>query len=223
MRKKILLHIFFLSVALSPIFTLAQVDYESEIQPIFSSNCIACHGGQNGVTLSSYDAVMSSVGQQYQTEVVVPNNPDNSPLVDKISNSNPEFGQRMPLGGPYLSSQEINLIRQWISEGANEMATSNEVITELPDGFKLKGNYPNPFNPTTVISFEVPEPVKYQIKLYTTHGVLLKEFLGFTSSGNTSVQIDFSGQSSGVYFYQISVTSGNRKYLLGSKKMTLVK
>jgi len=47
--------------------------------------------------------------------------------------------------------------------------------------------------------------------------------LGFTSSGNTSVQIDFSGQSSGVYFYQISVTSGNRKYLLGSKKMTLVK
>lgn len=94
----------------------------SNVQPIFNNSCggSGCHinGSTNGVRLDSYDNVINSVGTQYGTEVVVASEPDNSPLVDKISNDNPEFGERMPEGGPPLSDEDISLIREWIANGA---------------------------------------------------------------------------------------------------------
>lgn len=187
-----------------PVLLLAQVDYEEDIQPIFNANCISCHGGQNGVTLSSYDAVMESVGQQYQTHIVIPGEPENSPIVDKISNDNPQYGVRMPQDGPpYLSGAEIDLIVQWIEEGANEVPVSNEIITELPEGFRLNGNYPNPFNPATTIQFEVPSTVNYTLTIYNAVGVLINEFSGRVSAGSNELTIDFSAKPSGIYFYQL--------------------
>lgn len=200
----------------------AQVDYSDDIQPIFSSNCTSCHGGQSGVTLTSYENVMNSVGNQYGKNIVIAGEPDESPLVDKIE-PNPDFGDRMPQGGSALSNDEINLIRTWISEGANEVPTSSELISELPDGFKLNGNYPNPFNPSTNISFEVPEAVSYQVKIYSVHGALVDEIAGNAAAGEASVQVSFNNQPSGIYFYRVIAITANQKYLLGSEKMSLVK
>lgn len=95
----------------------------SNVQTIFNGNCATsgCHNSstqQNGVDLSSYDAAMNSVGSQYGTEVIKPNDADGSPLVDKISSDNPQYGVRMPKDRAPLSSDQINLIRQWINEGA---------------------------------------------------------------------------------------------------------
>jgi len=94
----------------------------SNVQSIFNDSCggSGCHVGEstNGVRLDSYENVINSVGTQYGTEVVVPDEPDNSPLIDKISNDNPEFGERMPEGGPPLSDDDITLIREWIANGA---------------------------------------------------------------------------------------------------------
>lgn len=209
-------------LAFSPACLLAQVDYESEIQPIFNENCVTCHGGQNGVTLSSFEAVMSSVGDQYGTEIVVPGEPDQSPLVDKIE-PNPEFGTRMPQGGPFLSNEEINLIRTWIAEGANEMPTSNEIVTDLPEGFNLAGNYPNPFNPTTTVQFEVAEAANYTILIYSVAGILTYEITGRTAQGTVNVPIDFRNAPSGVYFYKVKASSGTTTYLLGTGRMSLIK
>ncbi|TVQ16100.1 MAG: hypothetical protein EA364_00655 [Balneolaceae bacterium] len=83
----------------------AQVVYNDDIQPIFNTRCIACHGGTSGVFLTSYQAVMGSVGQQYGTNIVIPNEPDQSPIIDKIGTS-PTYGDRMPQGGPYLSEDQ---------------------------------------------------------------------------------------------------------------------
>ena len=38
----------------------AQVDYETEIQPIFNSSCTNCHGNSGGLSLSSYSNLMST-------------------------------------------------------------------------------------------------------------------------------------------------------------------
>lgn len=220
MKKQIPYLILFLMLLTGSAY--AQVDYEDEIQPIFNANCTSCHGGNSGVTLTSYSAVMNSVGDQYGTEIVVPGEPDESPLVDKIE-PNPQFGSRMPQTGSSLSDDDIALIRTWIEEGANEMPVSNELVTNLPEGFKLNGNYPNPFNPSTVISFEVPEAVSYQVQLYTTHGALIEELTGTASPGEVSMRVDLNNQPSGVYFYQVIATAGSQKYFLGSKRMTLIK
>lgn len=91
---------------------------------IFNDSCggSGCHIGNNtnGVRLDSYENVMDSEGTQYGELVVQPGDADGSPLVDKITPGTPEFGERMPQGGPYLSDDEIDLIRAWIDNGAEE-------------------------------------------------------------------------------------------------------
>lgn len=202
--------------------TFAQVDYEKDIQPIFDASCVSCHGSTSGVNLANYDAVMNSVGDQYGTEIVVPGNPNQSPLVDKIEPS-PEIGSRMPQGGPFLSNDEIDLIRNWIAEGANEVAVSNEMISEVPEGFEMIDNYPNPFNPQTTISFTSPVTSAYNLNVYNATGVLIREFSGVTNNPKTQVQVNMNDLPSGIYIYRVKITSGNRSFFLESQKMTLTK
>lgn len=99
------------------------VSFSEDIQPIFNGNCAVsgCHDSntqESGVNFSSYDAALSSIGIQYGTEVIDPGNPNNSPIVDKISNDNPEFGERMPLDRQPLSDADIDSIVAWIDDGA---------------------------------------------------------------------------------------------------------
>jgi len=103
------------SAAPDPTFT--------NVSKIFSQSCTnsGCHDSstkQNGVDLSSYDVAITSVGNQYGTKVIQVNDAVNSPLVDKISSNNPQFGVRMPYGGSPLSSDDIDLIKKWINDGA---------------------------------------------------------------------------------------------------------
>lgn len=92
-------------------------------EEIFNQSCAigGCHDSgtqQNGVNLSSYSTALNSIGVQYGTEIIDPGNPGNSPIVDKISNNNPQFGSRMPEGGSPLSSAKIDSIVAWIEDGA---------------------------------------------------------------------------------------------------------
>lgn len=93
----------------------------SNVLQIFEDNCASCHIGSttNGVRLDSYSNVINSIGDRYEESVVKPGNAGESPLVDKIENSNPEFGARMPQGQSPLSADQIGLIREWINEGAD--------------------------------------------------------------------------------------------------------
>lgn len=99
------------------------ISYSSDIQTIFNQSCGggACHinTSTNGVNLSSYTAVMNSIGSSYNSQVVIIDNPNTSPLVDKIE-ANPDIGSRMPLTGGYLTTDEINKIRTWIESGAKD-------------------------------------------------------------------------------------------------------
>lgn len=94
----------------------------ANVQTIFNGSCggSGCHIDETtyGVRLDGYDNVMESEGDQYEKKVVIAGEPGNSPLIDKIANSNPEHGVRMPKDGTPLSEEKIELIREWISEGA---------------------------------------------------------------------------------------------------------
>ena len=201
----------------------AQVDYESQIQPIFSANCTSCHGVSGGVTLTSYDALMNSTGNQYGSDVIVPGDPDASGLVDKISNESPDFGDRMPQGGTPLDDEEIALIRTWIAEGATEVPTSSERELTEPKEFRLLGNYPNPFNPTTQIRFSAPVAAQYTISVFTVHGKLISEHVGSISAGVATIDLNMASNQTGVYFYKVVAVSNNQARLVGTGRMTLIK
>lgn len=100
-----------------------QVSYSTDIQPIFNNSCggSGCHIGNSafGVNLTDYDRTMNSRGSQYVTEVVITGDADASPLVDKLQPA-PRHGSRMPLGGSPLSPTQIQLISDWIDQGAQD-------------------------------------------------------------------------------------------------------
>jgi len=71
----------------------------------------------------------------------------------------------------------------------------------LPSGFYLGSNYPNPFNPSTTISFGVPKNTFVSLKVYNSLGQQITELAGKEySAGRYSVTFNASRLASGVYF-----------------------
>jgi hypothetical protein len=91
---------------------------------IFTPICTGCHAGATaprGLRLDAGNSFALLVGVA-SAEVpavlrVAPGNPDASYLVQKIEGT-AAVGARMPLGGPPLPQASIDLVRQWIAEGA---------------------------------------------------------------------------------------------------------
>jgi mono/diheme cytochrome c family protein len=98
---------------------LTNVSFTQHVQPIFDSQCISCHGNSGNLNLSSnvsYNNLVNVNASGYSGKRVVPNDSNNSILFIKVDGSN-AFGSNMPLGGT-LSATQINTIKQWIDEGA---------------------------------------------------------------------------------------------------------
>jgi hypothetical protein len=87
-------------------------------------------------------------------------------------------------------------------------------------------NFPNPFNPTTRINYQLPEQGHVTIKVYDMLGKEVAELVNETKeSGIYIVNFDAGNLSSGVYVYMINVDATNAKskgYVM-SKKMLLMK
>lgn len=202
--------------------SLAQVNYEAEIQPIFDAHCTTCHGGRSGIFLTSYDALMGSDGDLWGDDLIVAGDPDASGLIDALE-VDPERTRRMPQGQTPLTDSEINLIRRWISEGAMNIDATNTEEFINPEEFRLLGNYPNPFNPTTQIQFTIPVSTQYSIQIYSIHGELISEQTGNVSAGLAQVNLDMALNPSGVYIYRVTAIVNNSRLLIGSGRMTLIK
>lgn len=96
---------------------------------IFSIHCAVsgCHLGSTaplGLDLSEGLAWGNTVnvasGERPGLLRINPGNPDNSYLVNKIEGASDIVGERMPRGRDPLSAEQINTIREWITEGAQD-------------------------------------------------------------------------------------------------------
>jgi hypothetical protein len=87
------------------------------------------------------------------------------------------------------------------------------------NSYKLFNNYPNPFNPTTNIRYQVAEPGHVSIKIYDMLGCEVADLVNEEqAAGSYNVKFDGFDLASGIYFYQIK--SGS---FLETKKMMLLK
>jgi hypothetical protein len=99
------------------------VSFETDIQPILDASCVGCHGdgGSGGLDLRgsvSYANLVGTVSQNYAPALrVVAGDPEASVLHEKVADTG-AFGGLMPPRGA-LASEDVELIRRWIAEGAN--------------------------------------------------------------------------------------------------------
>ena len=79
--------------------------------------------------------------------------------------------------------------------------------------------FPNPFNPSTTISFSIPEKSNVSVDIYNITGQKIKTLInGPMSAGEHFVRWDAGGCSAGVYFYKVKAGKFEK-----TMKMTLLR
>ena len=119
---------FYIILFISNLFS--QIDYNTQIQPIFDNNCISCHnnggGYAGGLDLSSYNNALTGGNSNNN---IIPNDHLNSLLYQRITL--PEEDQlSMPQFGSSLPESDITLISQWIDQGALETPADVECYAD---------------------------------------------------------------------------------------------
>ena len=93
-----------------------------------------------------------------------------------------------------------------------------------PEKFELFQNYPNPFNPSTTISYQLPAAMTISLKIYDALGrevITLDE--GVKEPGFHKNEWNARNIASGMYIYQLMLTSAEGKREFYRKKMLMVK
>jgi hypothetical protein len=122
-----------------------------------------------------------------------------------------------------IATNDPSVLNDSIYVNANG-SSAGDNPNPIPVVTKLNGNYPNPFNPTTNISFSLKERQNVQIYVYNTKGQLVKRLISQNmNAGNHTVVWngkDNNGRSvaSGIYFYRMNTEKSSF-----TKKMMLIK
>lgn len=103
---------------------------------------------------------------------------------------------------------------------SDQVGTDLSEVADIPREVELHQNFPNPFNPTSVIRYGVPEAAEVRLEVFDILGrrvmVLVNNEL--KNPGRYNVQFNASSLSSGVYIYRLVVGDN-----VMTKKMTLIK
>ncbi len=96
-----------------------RVSFNAHIRPVFAKHCVGCHGGvkqASGLSLIYREQALADA--ESGLAPIVPGAADESYLMDRVSDSDPET--RMPPGehGPALDEHQVALLRKWIEQGA---------------------------------------------------------------------------------------------------------
>lgn len=94
------------------------VDFTTQVKPIINQKCITCHGGvkqKAGFSLLFREEALAKTASG--KPAIIPGDADNSELIRRLTHTDPE--ERMPYMHDPLSSENIDIIRRWINEGAH--------------------------------------------------------------------------------------------------------
>ena len=116
----------------------------------------------------------------------------------------------------------------WLSETerleTEVLSVEEDLVAGIPSSFEIKNNYPNPFNPSTKISFGLPTQSEVKVTIFNVLGEQIMEYnLGNIQPGFRSVtwhgkNMNGAPVPSGMYFYRVNAGT---EFKIG--KMTLLK
>ena len=94
-----------------------------------------------------------------------------------------------------------------------------EELALSPDRFTLYPNYPNPFNPLTTISYDLPEAANVTLSIYTLGGQWVTSLIKtYQHAGHYELIWEGQKHSTGTYVYRLDAGS-----FTDTKRMTLVR
>lgn len=131
-------------------------------------------------------------------------------------------------------SERLNIQEDLANYALAKLQTNHEILTTitlpytaLPDKFVLHQNFPNPFNPTTIIKFNLPITSEVTLRVFN---ILGEEVAMIVSDRLNAGTYSFewprnAGMASGVYLYQLSVgsLSGETGNYVETRKMVLMR
>jgi len=104
-------------------------------------------------------------------------------------------------------------------------SNTQQSVASLPTAFLLHPNYPNPFNPTTAIRFDLPDAGNVSLVVFDVLGEQVAELsTGHKEAGYHSATWNAEEHSSGVYFARFTAaSSGGRSLYAKVNKLVLMK
>jgi len=107
-----------------------------------------------------------------------------------------------------------------VNPGQNILYKINSDLNfEIPESYTLYQNHPNPFNPTTIIGFTLPESGFVTLSIYNSLGEEVAVLVNHQmAAGSFNIPFDASGFTSGIYLYRIIANN-----FVSVKKMILLK
>ena len=148
--------------------------------------------------------------------------------VDNAAYTGPTSGSRAEL------LEAISTPSNWTGDNGDRQAMPSGPFTvsvpeavegeAVPDVFALRGNYPNPFNPTTTLRFDLDAPAWVGVRVFDLAGreVLALRERAVAAGPNRTLRLDASGLPSGLYLYRVTARSARRTQTRVGM-MTLVK
>ncbi len=125
-----------------------------------------------------------------------------------------------PLGATFSLRHELNRVVL-----VTDSVTGPSAVPTSPNGFALEDAFPNPFNPSTTISFHLPESRRVTLTIHDAAGRLVRTLLHGELSPQGRRQIQWDGRdltqrpvAAGVYFIRLEAGSHH-----ATRRMTLVK
>jgi hypothetical protein len=145
-----------------------------------------------------------------------------------LGGKGPFPGYRVTVEG-WLPAQECGFFGStWIKVREREPNKPLQVMAKtdygIPHGFELLQNHPNPFNPETEISYDLPKDSWVKLSIYNIRGQKVKALVdGFEAAGHKRVHWDGTNEegdrvASGVYLYRLEAGD-----FTATKKMVLLR
>jgi hypothetical protein len=195
----------------SPVFTSGDTQFNSSLDgdvkwvKLEHSNMAAVIIGNFGVFNQTASISFSQTGIWY--DFISGNDID-------VNQANQTFDM-MPGDIRIYTSQEIPP-----SEPGLFVNTEEGERADIPDQFRLLPNYPNPFNPVTTLSYDIPQISPVQLRVYDALGRQVATLVKRENhpAGNFTITFDASQLSSGIYYSRLESQGQSR-----IQKMLLIK
>jgi C1A family cysteine protease len=118
--------------------------------------------------------------------------------------------------GPMID--DVRLAVDYLSEARRPS------LRNIQDRFNLLPNYPNPFNPVTIIPYQITEPSWIKMTVFNVDGQRIEQVLNkYHAPGHYQFEWNGTAHPSGLYIYKMEITTMDGNSFFLSHKMLLVR